>query len=61
MHQTEDGLPVHSFQGLLGNLATLCQNRVKAQLPSPVSLQQYPTATPLQRRAFELVEATIDW
>jgi transposase len=59
-HQTEDGLPVHSFQGLLGNLATLCKNSVKAQLPSPVTFQQYTTATPLQRRALELLEVTID-
>ena len=59
-HQTEDGLPVHSFQGLLGNLATLCQNRVKAEVPSPVSFQQYTSATPLQRRALELLEVTID-
>jgi transposase len=60
MHQTEDGLPVHSYQGLLANLATLCNNRVKAQLPSPVSFQQYTSATPLQRRAFELLEVTVD-
>ena len=51
---------MHSFQGLLGNLATLCKNRVKAQFPSPVTFQQYTTATPLQRRALELLEVTID-
>jgi hypothetical protein len=59
-HQTEDGLPVHSFQGLLANLVTLCKNRIKAELPSPVSFQQNTSATPLQRRAFELLEVTID-
>jgi transposase len=58
-HETDDGLPVHSFPDLLSSLATLCQNQVRAQLPEPVSFEQYTLPTPLQRRAFELLEVPI--
>jgi len=58
--ETEDGLPVHSFPDLLSYLATLCKNEVSAQLPEPVHFEQYTVATPLQRRAFELLEVPIN-
>lgn len=57
--ETADGLPVHSFPDLLTNLSTLCKNRVTADLPEPVSFEQYTLATPLQRRAFELLDVPI--
>jgi hypothetical protein len=53
--QTEDGLPVSSFRDLLGALATLCRNRVRPH-GSQVSFDQLTEATPLQARAFELLE-----
>jgi len=58
-HETDDGLPVHSFSDLLTNLATLCKNRITAELPEPVSFEQYTVATQLQHRAFELLDVPI--
>ncbi len=53
--RTDDGVPVHSFRSLLGDLATLCLNKVS--LPSNpkyrFNLPTQPTA--VQTRAFELL------
>ena len=49
---SEDGFPVHSFQTLLQDLATLTRNQVQA---AGRSLQMISTPTPLQRRAFDLL------
>lgn len=51
--QTTDGLPVHSFQGLLSHLATLCLNNIQA---AGATFEQATTPTPLQQRAFDLLE-----
>lgn len=51
--QTTDGLPVHSYQGLLSHLATLCLNRIQA---AGATFQQTTTPTPLQQEAFDLLE-----
>lgn len=56
---TDDGFPVHSFTDLFKQLGTLCKNHVSAELPAPVSFVQYTAATPLQRRAFELLDVKI--
>lgn len=47
--RTDDGLPVHSFQTLLADLATYC--RIQALHPRP---------TPTQQRAFELLAVNPD-
>ena len=52
-HRTRDGLAVHSFHSLLQDLATLTLNKVKAV---GRQLQMISTPTPLQRRAFELLD-----
>ena len=55
-HQTADGLPVHSFQTLLADLAS--RARVTYELKSAdstPSFQQVPALTPLQTRAYELI------
>ena len=59
---TEDGLPVHSFQTLLADLATLTRVRytVKAAAPGPEGVapsefERITEATPVQRRAFDLL------
>jgi transposase len=52
--QTEDGLPVSSFRDLLDTLGTLCCNRVRLH-GSQASFDQLTEATPLQKRAFELL------
>ncbi len=50
--RTEDGLPVHSFQTLLADLATLSKNRV---CMGEASFDQLTSPTPLQERVFELL------
>jgi transposase/ribosomal protein L35 len=54
--QTAEGLPVHSFQTLLAELAS--RARVTYQLKSEgskLTFQQVPEPTPLQARAYELL------
>src|SRR6202795_3922280 len=53
--RTEDGLPVHSFQTLLADLATLTKNQVRLLGADGASLDILATPTPLQQRAFELL------
>jgi hypothetical protein len=53
--RTEDGWPVHSFQTLLADLATLTQNQVRPLGADGVTLDILTTPTPLQQRAFELL------
>jgi hypothetical protein len=55
---TDDGLPLHSFATLIGELATRCRHhcRLRSDPDSPVIVQDTePTA--LQARALELVRA----
>jgi len=54
---TDDGLPVHSFQTLLAHLATYSRNlcRTKTGKHSAATVQ-YPDLSPLQVRAFQLLE-----
>lgn len=51
-HLSEDGLPLHSFQTLLQDLATLTRNQVQA---AGRSLEMISAPTPVQRRAFQLL------
>ena len=53
--RTADGDPVHSFQSLLGDLATICANRIEPSDTSVGAFHMLTTPTPLQRRAFELL------
>jgi len=54
---TDDGLPVHSFQTLLADLATYSRNvcRTKTGKHSATTVQ-YPDLSPLQARVFQLLE-----
>jgi transposase len=54
--QTADGLPVQSFATLLADLASRARvtYRLKANPPSP-TFQQVPPPTPLQAKAYELL------
>lgn len=59
--QTEDGTPVHSFQTLLEDLATIAKNRVQPKrAPTPTSFDVLTTPTPLQQRALELLKASLN-
>jgi Transposase DDE domain len=53
--RTADGLPVHSFQSLLADLATLTRNTMLSALAPehPFTLTARPT--PLQQKAFDLL------
>jgi Transposase DDE domain len=53
--RTADGWPVHSFQTLLSDLATLTQNQMRPLGADGVTLDVLTTATPLQQRAFDLL------
>ena len=53
--QTEDGLPVHSFQSLLADLATLTLNKTVTPLNDNYELNLFARPTPLQDKAFNLL------
>ena len=55
--RTADGLAVHSFRTLLGDLATLTRNTVATKGDTPVTFTAYATPTALQKKAFELLAA----
>ena len=52
---TEDGLPVHSFQTLLADLATVVKNRVRVKHAPAITFEMLTIPTPLQQRAFDLL------
>jgi len=60
-HETADGLPVHSFQTLLAELASRARVTfaLKPQNPEEekkyLTFQQVPEPTPVQARAYELI------
>jgi hypothetical protein len=53
--RTEDGLPVHSFRSLLGDLATVTHNTMAIAHQTDTTFVIYPQFTPTQARAFELL------
>ena len=57
--RTEDGYPAHSFQSLLGDLATLAKNRVRANGAGSAEFYMLTKATALQSRVFELLGVTL--
>jgi len=54
---TDDGLPVHSFQTLLSDLATIARNTVEVKRTDkePVRFDKVTQPTPLQQRALDLL------
>jgi hypothetical protein len=56
---TVDGLPVHSFQSLLANLATLVKNRVESPSMPAITFDKITQPTPLQHKAFELLGVSL--
>ena len=52
---TEDGLPVHSFQSLLADLATLARNTITTAITPHYPLIVLTTPTPVQQKAFDLL------
>ena len=58
--RTEDDLPVHSFQTLLQDLATLVLDRVQPKPETLPAFDKVTTPTPLQQRALDLLGVTLD-
>jgi transposase len=52
---TEDGLPVHSFQSLLADLATLARNIITTAITPHHPLTVLTRPTPVQQKAFDLL------
>ena len=58
--RTDDNLPVHSFQTLLADLATIAKNRIQSHLPQgPVSFDKLTRPTPLQQKALNLLGVSL--
>ena len=58
--RTDDGLPVHSFQSLLADLATYCRIQATTALNEKYVFTLHTRPTPIQQRAFELLEIDPD-
>ncbi|HLZ05862.1 MAG TPA: IS1634 family transposase [Bradyrhizobium sp.] len=58
--RTEDGLPVHSFQTLLADLATYCRIQATTALNEKYIFTLHTRPTPTQQRAFELLGSNPD-
>jgi hypothetical protein len=52
---TPDGLPVHSFQTLLADLATIAQNTILTAITPRYPLTMVTRPTPTQHKAFQLL------
>ena len=50
-----DGLPVHSFQTLLADLATIAQNTIVTAITPKYPLTMVTRPTPIQHKAFQLL------
>lgn len=57
--RTADNLPVQSFPDLLGDLATIVKNRIQPTLKSLSPFDVLTRPTPLQKRALELLGASL--
>jgi len=53
--RTEADQPVHSFQTLLTDLATIAKNRIQVNLPGAEPFEKITRPTPLQQRALSLL------
>src|SRR3954451_15230418 len=56
---TKDGLPVHSFRTLVADLATLARNTIITAVAPNLPLTVFTRPTPVQQRAFELLEVAL--
>ena len=57
--RTQDDLPVHSFQTLLADLATIVSNRVQPKDASTPAFDIITLPTALQRRALDLLHVSL--
>ncbi len=57
--QTSEGMKVHSFQTLLGDLATIVKNRIQPKDKSVPAFDMLTIPTAIQQRAFELLGVSL--
>lgn len=57
--KTSDEQPVHSFQTLLADLASLAKNRVRFAASDAATMTIYTQPTPLQQRALDLLQVNL--
>jgi transposase len=57
--RTDDNLPVHSFQSLMADLATVTRNTMAMAASPDTTFVIYPEPTPVQTRAFRLLGCAI--
>ena len=57
--QTADGLPVHSFHTLLGDLATIVKNRIQPADKTIPTFDLLTQPTAIQQRAFDLLSVPL--
>jgi len=57
--RTVDDFPVHSFQTLIEDLATICRNRIQPNLPGAPAFDKLTAQTPLQEKAFRLLQVKV--
>jgi len=53
--RTKEDLPVHSFQTLLKDLATICKDRIKPNVPGVPEFNKITLPTPVQAKALQLL------
>jgi transposase len=57
--RTDDGLPAHSFQSMLSDLATVTHNTMAMADSPDATFVLYPQLTPVQARAFQLLDVPV--
>ena len=57
--RTEDGMPVHSFQTLLKDLATITKNHIKPKLFGNNTFNRITVPTSLQKNVFDLLHVRL--
>jgi transposase len=57
--RTDDGAPVHSFQTLLDDLATVARNTLLPNVSGAMPFERLTTPTALQQQAFDLLGLTL--
>jgi hypothetical protein len=55
LKRTKEGWPVHSFQTLLKDLATICRNRIQPRVPGAPTFDKITIPTAVQHRALQLL------
>ena len=57
--KTDDNMPVHSFQTLLKDLATITKNRIKPKIPGNKTFDRITQPTSLQQKVLDLMEVKL--